>query len=300
MTENVTAWFTERFETAVHSQYQQLQSRLGDTVSGGGTFVGDKVHFPRIDAVQSYKSPAFARLALANANQDMIEISAEPEFVAFGLWDPHKHKYSIATANEYGRQAASAIARAEDDCIINVLKNAAANGVKKIGSADLEAIPTIGDYDTVANMDDIAEGLAILGSNEVPETDKITLALPFRNKVQFSLDPYMSSNDVKGNMVWDDLNWRRTERLPLSNDEGGVDLFMYAQSSIVSGYNDNLTKIDERDGPALTDIIGYWLQVGAAARNAKGIVRIKSKRNFSLYREAVRTFETNPDLVPAP
>jgi len=298
MTENVTAWFTERFETAVHSQYQQLTSRLGDTVSGGGTFVGDKVHFPRIDAVKSYKSPAFARLALANANQDMIEVSAEPEFVAFGLWDPHKHKYSIATAVEYGAQAAAAIARAEDDCIVAQLQDAATNGVKKIGLAEMESIVTLGDYVTVANLDLVAEAMAVLGGNEVPETDKVTIAMPFRNKVQFSLDPMMSESNKK-HMVWDDLNWRRTERLPLSNDEAGVDIFVYAKSAIVSGYNDKLTKIDERDGPALTDIIGYWLQVGAKARNARGIIRIKSKRNFSLYREPTRTFETNAEVFPA-
>lgn len=290
MTQNVTQWFTERFETAVHRQFQQTKARLGDTVAGGGTFDGDKVYFPRIDAVKSYKSPAFARLALANANQDMIELTADPEFVAFGLWDPHKKKYSVNTADEYGVQAASAIARAEDDCIIAALQKAATDGVKKIGEAGFEQIVTIGDYDTVATLNDVAEALAVLGTNEVPDTEQITVTMPFRNKVQFALDPYMNA-DKKANQVWDDVTWRRTERLPLSNDAGGVDLFVYAKSALVSAYNDQLTKIDERDGPALTDIIGYWLQVGAMARNARGIVRIKSKKNFDLYRQPVDTRE---------
>ncbi len=161
---------------------------------------------------------------------------------------------------------------------------AATTGVKKIGEAGFENITTIGDYDTVASLDDVAEALAILGTNEVPDTEQITCIMPFRNKVQFALDPYMNA-DKKANQVWEDLTWRRTERLPLSNDEAGVDLFVYAKSALVSGYNDQLTKIDERDGPALTDIIGYWMQVGAMARNARGIVRIKSKKNFSLYRQ---------------
>ena len=298
MTENVKNWFVERFETEVFSQYSQRTSRLGDTVAGGGTFVGDKVYFPRIDAVDAYDSPAFARLALANTGQDMIEVSAKPKFVAFGLWDPDKSKYSIATAVEYGKQAAAAISRAEDDCIIRVLADAAANGVKRVGTNDMDAIATIGDYDTVADLDDVAEAIAKLGENEAFEGEEVTIVTPFRNKMQFALDPYMNSNDVKSNMPWNDLNWRRSQRLPADPGAGGVDLFVYAKSAIVSAYNDKLTKIDERDGPALTDILGYWNQVGAAARSNKGIVRIKSKASFSLYRPAVRTFETNEEMIP--
>jgi len=234
---------------------------------------------------EAYDSPAFARLALANVAQDFIELTAAPKFIAFGLWDPAKHKYSIATAAEYGKQAASAIARAEDDCIIQALNVAATVGVKEIGSAALEQVQTIGDYDTPATLDDVAEAISLLGEDEAFEGEEITIVLPFRNKVQMSLDPYMASNDVRGNMPWNDLNWKRSQRLAQSPDGAGADIMVYAKSALVSGYNDQLTKIDERDGPALTDILGYWLQVGAAARNARGIKRIKTKRNFSLFRQ---------------
>lgn len=285
MTENVKEWFVPRFETEVHNQYQQRTSRLGDTVAGGGTFIGDKIYFPRMGVAEAYDSPQFAKLALANVAQDFIELTAAPKFIAFGLWDPNKSKYSIATAVEYGKQAASAIARAEDDCIIKALTTAATSGVKEIGSANLGAIQTIGDYNTPATLDDIAEAIALLGEDEAFEGEEITVVLPFRNKIQMALDPYMASNDVKGNMPWNDLNWKMSQRLAKSADGEGVDIMVYAKSALVSGYNDNLTKIDERDGPALTDILGYWLQVGAAARNAKGIKRIKSKKNFSLFRQ---------------
>jgi hypothetical protein len=112
MTENVKEWFVPKFEDTVHHQYQQNTSRLGDTVAGGGTFTGDKIYFPRMGVAEAYDSPQFARLALANVAQDFIEVQASPKFIAFGLWDPNANKYSIATATEYGKQAASAIARA--------------------------------------------------------------------------------------------------------------------------------------------------------------------------------------------
>jgi hypothetical protein len=287
MTENVREWFIPRYETEVHHAYQQMDQRLGNTVSGGGTFVGDKAYFPRMGAVDVYDSPEFARLVLANVQQDFIELTASPKFVAFGLWDPHKHKYSIATAVEYGKAGAAAIARGEDQCIIDALADAAANGVKKIGAKTNEVVnvTTIGDYATVATLDDIAEAVAILGGREVVAGDKITCVAPFRNKTQFSLDPYMAHNDVKGNMPWNDLDWRRSERLPTNGDGSGVDIFVYAKSAIVSGYNDKPTKIDERDGPALTDIFGQWFQAAAKVRDADGIIRIRSAKNFSLFRQ---------------
>lgn len=293
MTANIASWFVPKFEETVKHQSQQMTSRLGDTVAGGGTFVGDKVYFPRMGAVEAYDSPAFAKLGLANAAQDFIEVQASPKFVAFGLWDPNSAKYSIATAVEYGKSAAAAIRRAEDRVIIEALRQSAEVGVPPIGGGAAVPIHTIGDYNTVASMDDVAEAVAVLGGNEAFEGEDVTCVTPFRNKVQFALDPLMNSTQVKNNLPWDDLNWRRSQQLPMDAG-GGVDLFVYARSAVVSAYNDQMTKIDERDGASLTDIKGYYVQVGAKVRAGEGIVRIKSKANFTLSRYPVQTQEVAP------
>ncbi len=289
MTNSVKDWFVPRFETEVHHQYQQTDQRLGDTVAGGATFVGDKAYFPRVGPGKTYKNAHMAKLALLNFGSDFIEVSCEAEFAAFGLYDPDAHKYSIATAVEYGIEAANAVVRAEDDSVIRALAQAAAVGVKKIGGApgEMEQIVTIGDYDTVADLDLISEGVAILGTNEAFKGQKVTCVTPFRNSVNMSLDPYMAKSDMKENLPWNRLGWRTYEDLPTNLDASGVDMFMYARSAVVSAYNDKMTKIDERDGASLTDILGYWVQTGAAPRNARGIIRIKSKKNFSLYRQPV-------------
>lgn len=293
MTGNVKDWFTPKYFEEVKHAYQESRHKLGDTVAGGGKFDGDKAYFPRMGAVDVYDSPEFARLVLANVAQDFIELQASPKFIAFGLWDPHRSKYTINTATEYGKAGAKAMIRGENQCIIDALKNAAAVGVKKIGTKtnELDQIVTIGDYDTVATLDDIAEGIAVLGENEAFEDEDVTCLLPFRNKMQFALDPYMASTDVKGNMPWNDINWKRSQRTGRNPDNSGVDIYLYAKSALVSGYNDAPTKINERDGAALTDIIGEWFQAAAIAREAAGIVRIKSKASFTLTREPTPTRE---------
>lgn len=286
MTENVKNWFVPKFEDAVKHYSQQQTSRLGDTVAGGGTFVGDKVYFPRLGAVEAYDSPEFGRMILANANQDFIEVTTNPKFVAFGLWEPHKHKYSVATATEYGKAAAAAIRRAEDRAIIEALNVAATIGVKEIGANAPTAIASIGSYSDAPTMDLVAEAIAMLGENEAFEGEEVTIVTPWRAKLQFALDPLMNKNDVKSNLPWNDLNWRHSGLLP-KNGSGGVDIFIYAKSAMVSAYNDEPTKISERDGPALTDINGYYVQVGAAARAREGIIRIKAKESFTLSRHPI-------------
>jgi len=289
MSNQVPNWFVQKFKDTVKDRAQQNARRLGGTVEEGGSFVGDKVYFPRLGAVEMYDSAAFAKLALANAKMDFIEVSADPKFVAFGMWDPHKNKLSISLAENYGRAASKAVFRSQDRLIRNVLFDAAVNGVKNTKN-ESEAIHELGAYNTIATLDDIAEGIALLGGSEMFEDEEVTCVLPFRHKMQFSLDPYMAKADMnRKDLPWNDLNWRSYESLPTDGTAGdaaeGVDIFLYAKSALISAYNDEVTNIQERDGTALTDIIGFWNQVGAAAREAKGIVRIKSKKNFSLYRE---------------
>lgn len=286
MTENVKEIFSKKYFDEVQHVYQESKRKLGDTVAGGALFEGEKAYFPRMGAVDVYDSPDFARLVLANIKNDFIELSAQPKFIAFGLWDPHKSKYTIPVAAEYGKAAAKAIIRGENQCIIDALIAAATNGVRQVGGAsnEVDQVHTIGSYDEVATLDDIAEAIAVLGGNEAFEDEDVTCLMPFRNKMQFALDPYMASNDVKGNMPWEDLNWRHSQRTGGNADGSGVDIYLYAKSALVSGYNDNPTKIDERDGAALTDIMGEWFQAAAIARSAKGIIRIKSKANFTLSR----------------
>lgn len=280
MTQQVPNWFIEKYNDEVKHLAQQKTRRLGDTTSGGGTFVGDKVYFPRMGAVEMYDSAAFAQITLANAKMDFIELTAEPKFVAFGIWDAHKNKLSINLAKEYAKASLMAVYRREDKMIADALRAAAAAGGTEV--------TTLGAYDSVATMDDIAEAIATLGENEYFEGEDITVALPWRNKLQFSLDHLFHNKNVRAeDMPWADVNWRTYQGLTAPTDNTGVDIFVYARSAVVSGYNDQMTPIKERIGGALTDMIGFWNQGGATVREGKGVIRVKAKKSFSLTREPI-------------
>ena len=297
MTQNVPNWFITKFNDEVKHLAQQQTLRLGGTVDDLGVFVGDQMHVPRMGAVEMYDSPAFARLALANGKMDFIKVDCDAKFVAFGLWDPHKNKLSINLAKAYAKAANMATLRSRDKIIRDALNNAAVNGVVNTKGDPAENIVTIGSYDKIATLNDIAEAVALLGENEYWDGETVSCVTPFRHSVNFSLDPLMYKSDVnKANLPWNSLNFRNYQKLPTSGTPGdaaeGVDLFVYAKSAVVAAANDEMKEINERDGGALTDIIGYWHQEGAVVRESTGVIRIKSLKNFDLFREPEQVHDT--------
>lgn len=298
MSGNIPNWFIPKYNDEVQARLQQTKPMLADRVSGGGTFVGDKLYFPRIGKVETYSAKRFDPISLANVRMDMIEVHADPEFVLFGIWDPDKVKLNINVATEYARQAVNAIVRAEDRKIATALNTAAASGVGNVTDNVVEQIPTIGDYDTVADLDTLVAGIEALGSAYAFDGEDITYVSPFKMKANMSLDPYLAKNDVKGNRLWDDVTFRSWQGLnnqdgkPLEGNEGattGVDTFLFARSAVVSAHNKEKTEINERVGISLTDLLGQWFSAGAAVREPKGVVRIKSKYNFAISRKPIPT-----------
>lgn len=304
MSENIPAWFIDKFDDTVKMLAQQQERRLSGCTSGGGVFIGNTIHFPRMGNVEMYDSPRFARLALANAQMDMVEVSAKPKFVALGIWDPDKTKLNVNLAAAYGRAAGMACNRAQDNMVITALNTsvtAGVTGIDKDGNSNTANITTIGDYNTVADLDAIAEAIAILGANEKFDGEDLTVVLPFKVKTNNALDPYMALKNVNNNLPWENVNWRTFERL---NDENGavitntsrptttgVDMYLFCRSCVSSDYNNEMTIINERLGAELSDMIGYWFQAGAVATEAAGIVRIKSQYNFTLARKAIPILE---------
>lgn len=310
MSEGVPSWFINKYSDEVRHLAQQRERRLAGAVSGGGVFIGDHVYFPRMGAVEMYDGTRFNPLALANAQQDMVSVQAKPKFVALGIWDPDKSKLSVNLATEYAKSATYAGFRAEDKLIVDALNLATANGVvgtNADGTTNTANITTLGDYNTVMDLDVIANAIAQLGTQEAYQGEEIVAVVPFKIKTNNALDPYMVQSKIVGSTPWDNVNWVTYERLndqtgvPITQASSlpggastGVDTFIFAKSAVASDYNNEMTLINERLGTMLTDMIGKWFQGGALVKEAAGVLRIKSKYNFTLSRKAIPIADLGP------
>jgi len=296
MTYNIPEWFIPKYSDEVKIRAQQKRRKLDGVFEDGGMFVGDFYYTPRFGSVETYKANRFDALRLANAAMDWVKQDCEPEFAAFGVWDPDQNKLNISMAGQFAGATVKAVNRARDRQTIDALKDAAANGVQNTKGDAAEQIATIGNYNTVATLETICEAIADLGTNEMFESETVSLILPFKVNVNLSLDPYLAKSEMKNNRVWDQVQFRTYEKLPGNgpNGEGwlaggatGVDMFIVAQSAGATAQNDDDTEINERMGSQLGTMIGRWFQAGAKVIEPKGVIRIKSKLDFALMRQAI-------------
>lgn len=289
---------------------EQKMRRLGGMATQGGKFTGDDAYFPRVGSAETTKASRLQELLNNQLPLDWIKTSAEPEFVNFTIWDPDKNKLTFDMASVFAAASARAIGRAQDRQVVDALNAAATSGVTNTKGVT-ENIITIGDYDTVADLETFCQAFVLQGEQEMFAGEKVTVIEPFRMMANLSLDPYMAKTDVKTQQIWNQADWRTYERLPgnattpvagagwVGGGATGVDIYVVAHSAIAEAINDNPTDINERLGSRVGDMIGAWFQSACAVTEAKGLIRIKSKIDFSLLRRATPTFETNPDAFPA-
>lgn len=293
---NLPDWFIPKYKDEVKVRAQQMKRKLDGLAEEGGMFIGDDCYFPRFGSAETYKASRLDPIKLANAKMDFVKQNAEPEFCAFGIWDPDKNKLNINAASQFASATVRAVNRARDRQLIDALKDAAANGVQNTKGDATENITTIGDYNTIADLEAIATAIVQLGTDEQFEGETVSIITPFKVRVQNSLDPYLAKTDMKSNRPWDDLNWRSYERLPgngatglgaISDGATGADIFVFAKSAVWTGQNDDDTEINERLGSNLGDMIGRWFQATAKVLEPKGVIRLKTKMDFNLLRKAI-------------
>ena len=282
---------------------EQKTRKLGGMATQGGKFTGDDVHFPRVGSAETTKSTRLQELLQNQLPLDWIKTAAEPEFVNFTIWDPDKNKLTFDMASTFAEASARAIGRAQDRQVIDALNLAAGSGVTNT-RAENEAVVTIGDYATVANLESICQAFVLLGEQEMFVGEQVSVIQPFRHFTQLSLDPYMAKTDMKTQQVWNQADWRTYERLPgnattpiagagwVGGGATGVDIYVVAHSALAEAMNDDVTQLNERLGSRVGDMIGAWFQSASCVTEAKGLIRIKSKIDFTLLRRATPTLAT--------
>lgn len=298
MAHEMPDWFIPKYRDEFKLRSEQKKRRLDGLAEEGGIFIGDDCHFPRFGSAETTKSSRMQELVHNQIPLDFIKVAAEPEFVNFTIWDPDKKKLNISMAGAFAGASVRAVHRARDRQHVDALALAAASGVTNTKSVT-ETITTLGSYTVVADLELIAAAIVQLGTDEMFEGESISIIAPFKLQVQNALDPYMAkAGELKGNRPWDMVDWRSYERLPGNGAAGqgwasagatGVDMFIHAKSAVMTVQNDDDTEINERLGSRMGDMMGRWFQSASAVVEPKGVIRIKSKLDFTLARTPMPT-----------
>lgn len=298
MSQNLPDWFVDKWTEEVKIRAQQQTTSLHQYADPAGVFIGDHMYVPRIGQVDAIRGQRLQQLGTTTPPMDWVSVKCDPVFLPLVIWDPDKTKLTIPVTQKMAGAVTAGIARAQDAMVRDAINLAVTAGVTGVRGPSAEATPapatetptTIGDYNTVVDLDGIAQAVAVLGGNYEVEGESLTFVSPFKINVNMSLDPYMAKTDTK-------IDWLRKitfttyEKLydqagvPFNAASTGADCYLFAKSAVTSAYNDNIKEINERLGSIMADMFGQWFQGNAMVTEPLGIVRVKTKTNFTIARK---------------
>jgi hypothetical protein len=300
MSQNLPDWFVDKWTDEVKIRAQQQKTALAQYCDNAGVFQGDHMYVPRIGQVEAVEGQRLQVLATTTPPMDWVSVLCKPKFLPLTIWDPDKNKLTIPVVQKMSTAVVSGMARARDAMVRDAINTAVVSGVTGVRgpSADASAAPatetptTIGDYNTVIDLDALAQAVAVLGGNYEVEGESLTFVSPFKLNVNMSLDPYMAKTDTSIDWL-KKINFTTYEKLydnaqvPFNAASTGADCYLFAKSAVSAAYNDEVKDINERLGNMLADMFGQWFQGGAMVTEPLGIVRLKTKTNFSIARKPI-------------
>lgn len=284
--------FEKVYETKLLHAFQQKKSKLMNTVTSSGFFVGDKLYFPKMGAVVAQDLQRLQEVIMQNGAHELLELSCKPRVAAMPVADVDKEKLTPQLATEYANSTKWALDRDADKIIYDALL-AEAN---KVGSS----IITIGNYNNDIAFDDLIEAVATIDDVDALDGEDIFAVMPARPRAKLSADLTLSMKRAeaqgiaKGQIAFlnplDDLNvvsYSGCSRVtvapagdpPLNAGVIGTDVFVYVRASVGAAANDAPKMINERLGLILANMVGCWAQQGAIVKQVIGIIRIKCRRN---------------------
>jgi hypothetical protein len=307
MSQNLPDWFVDKWSDEVKLRAQQQTTSLHQYADNAGVFTGDHMYVPRIGSVDAVEVARLQQLANTSPPLDWVSVLCKPKFLPLMIWDPDINKLTIPVVQKMTKAVSAGMARSQDAMVRDAINTAIVSGVTGVRGPSTDATPapatenitTIGDYNTIADLDTIAQAVAVLGSNYEFEGEDVTVCMPFKLGVNMTLDPYMAKNDVKIDWL-NKLKFTTYEKLydnagvPFNAASTGADILMFARSAVTSAYNDEIKDINERLGNIMANMFGQWYQGGAMVSEPKGVLRIKTKTNFTIARKPIPVADQGP------
>lgn len=288
-TPNMTGLYIETFSESLDTQFQQGNSRLSDTVTDGGAFVGGKLHLPMMGTMESSEFNRADDVLGNELETGFIDLVPKQIKATLPLYDVDKDKLTVAGAAMAAEQAKKAMFRGKDKIIYDALIAAQVDVTEGV-------MKSIGSYDAPINWPLLAQAAAHLGNLEAWDDGEMSLILPFQLGIGLGLDLNVANRTTPDSGVIKSLgsmldvlntlkvaNYNRVNKPAGTATNIGCDLFLYNKSCIVSAHDKALIPINQQlSGNKLGRMIGAWAPAAAKVRNKVGVIHIKAQFNATL------------------
>ena len=264
--------FIKSFQADVHTAYQQMGSKLRNTVRSQGSVKGSSTVFQKIGKGAASQKARKGVVAPMNLDHAPVECNLQDYYA--GDWVDaldelkleHDEKAVIASAGGY------ALGRKTDELIINALSTAPATS-------------DVGLYTAVISKKDILDAFAKLNAAGVPDDgQRFAIVGPLQwnallNIEEFSCSDYAGDNlpflNGTESRKWLGINWLMHTGLPL--DTTKRDCFLYHKTAIGHASGQDVKTDISWHGDHAAHFVNNMMSQGACLIDPTGVVRIKCK-----------------------
>lgn len=272
MSTKISSSFIKQFQADVHLAYQQMGSKLKDTVRYKNNIQGSSTVFQKVGKGVASQKARHGLVPVMNVDYSPVECELQ-DFYAGDWVDAldelkigHDERRIIASSGAY------ALGRKTDDLIIEALvKTNAANDV--------------GSYTTILNKETILKAFAKLNENNVPDDgQRFAIVGPLQWNALLAIEEFSNSDFAGDNMPflkgtesrkWLGINWIMHTGLPLSADKR--DCFLYHKTAIGHASGQDVKTDITWHGDHAAHFVNNMMSQGACLIDDTGIVRIKCK-----------------------
>ena len=264
--------FITQFEADVHTAYQQMASKLRNTVRSKSDVKGSTTVFQKVGKGVASQKSRHGLVPVMSIDHTPVECELQ-DFYA-GDWVDvldelkigHDERNTIVNAGAY------ALGRKTDDLIIKAL-------------AQTPSTSEVGDYATALSKDMILDAFAKLNSNSVPDDgQRFGLVGPLQWNALLNIKEF-SSSEYAGDFLpflkgtesrkWLGINWVLHTGLPLDGTKR--DCFIYHKTAIGHASGQDVKSDITWHGDHSAHFINNMMSQGACLIDGMGAIRIKSK-----------------------
>ncbi len=272
MSTQVSQSFVKNFEADVHLAYQQMGSKLKNTVRYKNNVIGSSTIFQKVGKGVASGKARHGLVPVMSIDHSPVECELQDYYAGDWVDALDELKMSIDERRVIASAGAYALGRKTDELIINALS--------KAGSTN-----DVGDYTKAMTKADILNAFAKLNENDVPDDgQRFGIVGPLQWNALLNI-PEFSSSDYAGDNLpflkgtesrkWLGINWIMHTGLPLSGTNR--DCFIFHKTAIGHASGQDVKSDITWHGDHAAHFVNNMMSQGACLIDETGIVRIKSK-----------------------
>lgn len=280
MSTQVSEAFRKQFESDVHLAYQQMGSKLKNTVRYKNNIQGSSTVFQKVGKGVASGKARHGLVPVMSLDHSPVECELQDFYAGDWVDALDELKLSIDERRVIASAGAYALGRKTDELIIDALSKAAHTN-------------DVGSYTAAMSKKDILDAFAKLNANEVPDDgQRFGLVGPHQwnallNIPEFSNSDYAGDNlpFLKGteSRKWLGINWIMHTGLPLSgSDSTQRDCFIFHKTAVGHASGQDVKSDITWHGDHAAHFVNNMMSQGACLIDETGVVRIKCKEASSI------------------